>query len=135
MTDLIVRDRPAPTRPWEERPTAAAAEPRTARGAFRLALPLYLALLLVLAAIGAANQGLLERQVALTRQKEDLLASVARAEVRAAAVEGPLAVARWATAAGMVPLPEGRVTAVVAPEPAPADVVPSGSLELRTVWR
>src|SRR5690606_8867872 len=76
-------------------PVAAAA--RAAGGAFRLALPLYLVLLLALAALGVANQPLLERQVALTRQKESLLASVARAEVRAAAVEGPLAVARWAT--------------------------------------
>src|SRR5690606_3215755 len=135
VTDYAYQGR-AP-RPWDERPAAApvAAEARAAGGAFRLALPLYLVLLLALAALGVANQSLLERQVALTRQKESLLASVARAEVRAAAVEGPLAVARWATEAGMVPLPEGRVAAVAAPEPAPAAEVPSPSLELRTVWR
>lgn len=129
MTDMVVQT----PRPWEERRPEP--EERVAGGAFRLALPLYLVLLLVLAAIGGANQGLLDRQVQLTRQKENLLAAVARAEVRAAAVEGPLAVARWAGQAGMVPLPEGRVTEVIAPEPAPATHVPAGSMELRTVWR
>src|SRR5690606_34191527 len=58
-------------------------------GPFRLALPLYLGLLLVTAAIGIANQDLRARQVALVSDKTVLQASVARAEVRAAAVEGP----------------------------------------------
>ena len=104
-------------------------------GPFRLALPLYLGLLLVTAAVGAANQGLRARQVALVSDKAALQASVARGEVRAAAVEGPSAIARWAEGAGMVPLPEGRVAAVVAPEPAPVFTPPEPTLELRTEWR
>jgi hypothetical protein len=130
VTDYAVKERPR-----DERPAAPAAEGRVAGGAFRLALPLYLVLLLMLAALGANNQELVERRAALVARKEALLQSVARAEVRAAAVEGPLAVARWSATAGMVPLPEGRVAAVVAPEPAPEDAPPAGSLELRTVWR
>ena len=104
-------------------------------GPFRLALPLYLVLLLTAAYVGVTNQALLQRQVALSSDKEALLAGVARAQVRAAAVEGPRAVAAWATAAGMVPLPNGRVAAVVAPEPAPDSTLETGSLELRTLWR
>ncbi|HLV13290.1 MAG TPA: hypothetical protein VKY42_12640 [Trueperaceae bacterium] len=132
MTDYAAQ---RPTLAPQRRDEAAAAAGRAAGGPFRLALPLYLALLGVLAALGAANQAQLARQVDLARQKEALLVGVARAEVRAGAVESPLAVARWATAAGMVPLPQGNVTSVVAPEPAPADAPPAGTLELRTVWR
>ncbi len=132
MTHLAVPGPRAGARGGDER---AAAEGRVSGGPFRLALPLYLVLLLALAALGGANQALVARRAALADQREALLASVARAEVRAAAVEGPPAVARWAAEAGMVPLPEGHVSDVVAPEPAPADEAPSGSLELRTVWR
>ena len=114
--------------------TASAKEPG-AGGPFRLALPLYLGLLLVTAALGVANQELRARQVALVSDKTVLQASVARAEVRAATVEGPTAIARWAEGAGMVPLPEGRVAAVVAPEPAPVFTLPDPTLELRTEWR
>lgn len=113
---------------------AGVKEPGTG-GPFRLALPLYLGLLLVTAALGIANQDLRARQVALVSDKTVLQASVARAEVRAATVEGPSAIARWAEVAGMVPLPEGRVAAVVAPEPAPVFTLPDPTLELRTEWR
>ncbi len=108
---------------------------RGAGGAFRLALPLYLALLLVSAYMGVINQGLRARQVALIDDKAGLEASVAYAEVRAAAVEGPMAVAAWAESAGMVPLPAGRVVAVAAPEASPAHTVAEPHLELKTVWR
>src|SRR5690606_32928898 len=89
VTDYAVK-----ARPRDARPAAPAAEGRVAGGAFRLALPLYLVLLLMLAALGANNQELVARRAALVARKEALLQSVARAEVRAAAVEGPLAVAR-----------------------------------------
>lgn len=106
-----------------------------AGGLFRLALPLYLGLLIVAAYMGAGNQQLRARQASLVADKTSLQASVARAEVRAASVEGPLAVAEWARAAGMVPLPQGHVVAVAAPEPAPEFTLLEPNLELRTVWR
>lgn len=121
-------------RPAEGQATAARAE-HLQGGPFRLALPLYLVLLLAAAYVGVSNQALRARQVGLIADKTNLLASVARAEVRAAAVEGPLAVAEWAETAGMVPLPQGHVVAVAAPEPAPVFEVPEPALELRTVWR
>ncbi len=127
MTDLAFR-------PAEARGGEAPTE-RSMGGLFRLALPLYLVLLLAAAYVGVANQALRARQVGLIADKTNLLASVARAELRAAAVEGPLAVAEWAESAGMVPLPQGHVVAVAAPEPAPTFAVPEPELELRTVWR
>src|SRR5690606_41988774 len=105
------------------------------RGPFRFAPPLSLALLLAPAYVGVSNQALRARELGLIADKTNLLASVARAEVRAAAVEGPLAVAEWAETAGMVPLPQGHGVAVAAPEPAPVFEVPEPALELRTVWR
>jgi len=103
--------------------------------AFRLALPAYLVLLLVLAVMGGMNQGLLNKQLDLMSRKTDLTASVARARLDANAVNGPLAVAEWARTAGMVPVPEGGPTIMVARDTVDLPPLPTPSLEVRTVWR
>ncbi|MEX2501420.1 MAG: hypothetical protein WD336_03505 [Trueperaceae bacterium] len=100
------------------------------------ALPVYLVLLLVLAAIGAQNQTLLHEEVALIEERERTRRSVVLLRAEAASVQGPLAVAGWAQEQGMVPAPEAdaieHVLALPGPEPTP----PSGSgVEVRTVWR
>ncbi len=102
---------------------------------FRLALPAYVALLLVLAAMDAANQGLLRRQAELIDTKAALTADVARARLAANAVSGPQAVAAWARAAGFVPVPEGGAAVMAAAGPAQLPPLPTPSLEVRTVWR
>lgn len=101
----------------------------------RIALPTYVALLLVLAALGTANQNLYRHQLSLLDQKAALLEEVSRARLSAALVNGPTATATWAAARGMVPMPEGRGAAVVAPEPASLADLPGARLEVRTVWR
>ncbi len=102
---------------------------------FRLALPAYLVLLLVLAVMGGVNQGLLRHQLDLMSQKTEFSARVARARLGANAVTGPRAVAEWARAAGLVPVPEGGPTVMVAPETIDLPPLPTASLEVRTVWR
>ena len=113
-------------------------EPHTAVAVtqrFRLALPLYLCLLLLLALIGIANQRLLGEQVALLDVKQELQAELAAARLQAAAVDGPEAIAEWATANGMITVPEAGTARLVAPEPAPRFTIPEPTLELSTVWR
>jgi len=103
---------------------------------FRLALPAYLVLLLLLALMGAGNQALLHRQSDLMDLKTELTAGVARARHDASAVQGPAAVAAWARAAGLVPVPEGGAAVLVARDPvAPLPPLPTPSLEVRTAWR
>ena len=102
---------------------------------FRLALPAYLVLLTVLAIMGATNQGLLNRQVDLIDQKTELSASVARARLAANAISGPHAVARWAVAAGLVPVPEGGLAVLAAADSPTLPTLPTPSLEVSTVWR
>jgi hypothetical protein len=100
------------------------------------ALPLYLALLLALAALGAANQRLLDRELALIEAREEARREIVALRAEAAAVQGPLAVARWAQERGMVPAPEVEVVEHVMPLPAPALPAPEPTgLEVRTVWR
>ena len=76
----------------------------------RLAVPAYLALLLVLAALGATNQGLYRTQLRLMDAKEELATELAATRRLAAQVAGPSAVATWAAERGMVPVPEARDT-------------------------
>lgn len=102
---------------------------------FRIALPAYLALLLVLAVMGASNQGLLRHQLDLMERKEELSASVARARLAAGAVTAPQAVAAWARAAGFVPVPEGGIAVAAAAGSVDVPPVAEPSLEVRTVWR
>jgi len=99
---------------------------------------LYLTLLLALAALGVHNQRLVRTEAAL---RDDLAATrLAAVEARAAAaaVEGPLAVARWAQARGMVPAPDVEVVRHVQPLPAPT-LPPApdaaSTLEVTTTWR
>lgn len=105
------------------------------RSGFRFAIPLFVALLLVLALMGVVNQQLYAQQLALMTHKEQLLADVAVMRPQAAVVNGPQAVASWAATNGMVPIPEARAALLIAPSPAPAFDVSNPSLELRTVWR
>lgn len=102
---------------------------------FRLALPLYLCLLVALALIGITNQRLLSTQVGLMDAKELLLVDIAEARLYAAAVDGPEAVAAWANAEGMVSVPEAGSARLVAASPAPTNTIPEPTMELRTVWR
>ncbi len=98
-------------------------------------MPLYVSLVLALAAAGAVNQGLYRQRVALLDQKESLMAQLSTLRVQAAQVRGPLAVARFADEHGMVPAPEAKTVIPVAPSPAPHYVPPSEGLEIRTIWR
>lgn len=108
---------------------------RSYRPGFRLAIPLFLGLLIVLALLGVVNQRQYGEQLDLMRRKEQLLADVAVARPQAAVVNGPLAIAAWAAANGMVPIPEAREAQLIAPTPAPIFDDPLPSLELRTSWR
>lgn len=101
----------------------------------RLALPAYLALLLLLALLGVTNQSLLTKQVRLMDAKEELTARVADTRRQAARVNGPTAVAEWARSRGMIPVPEARDSVLVAPESPTDRPLPTPSLEIRTVWR
>jgi len=101
-------------------------------------VPAYLALLLVLAVLGATNQNLLDHELTLMEQGETARRDVAAYRADAARIDGPLAVARWAQDNGMVPVPEVDAVQHLAPLPAPLptteDVRPQG-LEVRTAWR
>lgn len=107
----------------------------TLPGVLRLAVPAYLLLLLLLATLGATNQRLYKSQLQLMAAKETLTTEVADARRRAAAVEGPTAVANWAAVTGMVPVPEAMDSVLVAPDQVDLEPLPSPSLEIRTLWR
>ncbi len=102
---------------------------------FRLALPAYLVLLLLLALLGASNQALLHRQADLMDLKTDLTSRVAQARQAANVVQGPAAVAAWARSAGFVPVPEGGAAVLAARDTATLPPLPAPSLEVRTAWR
>jgi len=102
---------------------------------FRLAIPLFIVCLLAVALLGVVNQRLYAEQLGLMDEKEQLLAAVAGARPLAAVVNGPQAVAAWAAANGMVPIPEAREAQLIAAAPAPVFSDPLPSLELRTIWR
>ncbi len=100
------------------------------------AVPVYVAMMLALAALGAMNQGLLERELTLMEQREATRREIVELRARAAAVQGPLAVARWAQEHGMVPAPEIETVEHVMPLPAPRLQAPEPTgLEVRTQWR
>jgi hypothetical protein len=101
------------------------------------ALAVYVALVLVLAALGSHGQIRYRHHARLLETKDTVLVALAEARAEAAAVNGPLAIARWARATGMVPAPEAVGVMAVAPSPVPPPervIVPS-HLEIRTVWR
>ena len=99
-------------------------------------LPPYLALLLGLAALGAVNQRLLQRELALIDAREAARREIVALRSEAAAVQGPLAVARWAQDRGMIPAPEIDGVEHVMPLPAPRLEAPEATgLEVRTRWR
>lgn len=109
--------------------------PTVQRQRFRLALPLFLTLLLVVALVGVVNQRLYATQLTLMGEKQGLIEAVAAARPRAALVNGPQVVADWASANGMVPIPEASAAFPIAAAPAPVFDDPVPYLELRTVWR
>jgi hypothetical protein len=101
----------------------------------RRAVPVYVALLLLLSAVGMVNQGLYRRQVRLMDVRSKLMDQIAGLRLQAATVNGPLAVTHWADAHGMVPAPEASNLSIVASGPRQAPPPPAGGLEIRTVWR
>jgi len=100
----------------------------------RRAVPLYFGLLLLLAAVGLVNQGLYHRQMTLLDQRQSLLDQVANLRVKAASVDGPLAVTQWASANGMVPAPEAQNVSAVASGAAALPKLPDTGLEIVTLW-
>jgi hypothetical protein len=101
------------------------------------ALVVYVALVLVLAALGSHGQIRYRHNARLLEAKDVAQVLLAERRAEAAAVNGPLAIARWARAAGMVPAPEAPDVIAVAPSPLPPPeraIVPS-HMEIRTVWR
>ncbi|HKI58253.1 MAG TPA: hypothetical protein VKA00_03415 [Trueperaceae bacterium] len=103
-------------------------------GLIRRAVPVYLGLLLLLSAAGMVNQALYRHQVELLDARARLMDQVANLRLRAAAVDGPLAVTRWADAHGMVPAPEASRLSAVASGPTRAPAPPDTGLEIHTVW-
>lgn len=100
------------------------------------AIPIYLALLLALAALGGNNQRLLGRELRLMDEREATRHEIVTLRAEAATVQGPLAVAHWAQERGMVPAPEIATVEHIMPLPAPElpPAIETG-LEVRTVWR
>ena len=98
---------------------------------------LFLALVLLLAAIGAHGQQRFLHQAQLLREKDAAVIDLAAARSAAATVNGPLAISRWARERGMVPAPDALDVIPVAPSPLPppARVVDTPSLEVWTIWR
>lgn len=107
----------------------------TLPGVLRLAVPAYLLLLLLLAALGSTNQRLYRSQLRLMDAKETLTTEVADARRRAATINGPTAVANWAAISGMVPVPEALDSVLVAQDSILLEPLSSPSLEIRTLWR
>lgn len=98
---------------------------------------LYLALLLLLAALGAYGQQRFLHQAWLLQRKDAVVVDLAVARSQAASIQGPLAVTHWARARGMVPAPDALDVIAVAPSPLPPPTrtLATPSLEVRTVWR
>ncbi len=100
----------------------------------RRAVPVYLGLLLTLAAVGLVNQTLYRHQLRLIDQRRSLLDQVANLRLEAAKVDGPLAITQWATSHGMVPAPEAQKVSAVAAGPAALPKLPGSGLEIVTIW-
>lgn len=98
-------------------------------------IPLYVALVLALAALGAINQVRFAHQEGLIEHKSDLYREIAELRSEAALVHGPLAVGAWARAEGMVPSPEVQQVRHAAFLPAPEAQPTLNGLEMRTRWR
>jgi len=103
----------------------------------RTTATLYIAMLLVLAGLGAVSQMRYRDQARLLEAKEEAIIALVSARADAAAVNGPLAITTWARQAGMVPAPDAKQVEAVAPGlVAPTTATPrSPSLEVVTVWR
>ncbi|HEX7003239.1 MAG TPA: hypothetical protein VF168_03535 [Trueperaceae bacterium] len=98
-------------------------------------VPLYLILVLALAAVGGVNQGRYRYEAQLIERKSELYAHITELRAGAAQVRGPLAVGAWAREQGMVPSPEIELVRHVAPYPAPQTTPLPTGVEVRTVWR
>jgi hypothetical protein len=98
---------------------------------------LYLAMLLLLAALGGYGQQRFLHQADLLDHKDRAVIDLALARSAAAGIQGPLAVAHWARQRGMVPAPDALDVIPVAPSPIPppSRTLATPSLEVRTVWR
>ena len=98
---------------------------------------LYLALLLLLAALGGYGQQRFLHQAWLLERKDAVVIDLAVARSQAASIQGPLAVTRWARARDMVPAPDALDVIAVAPSPLapPTRTLATPSLEVRTIWR
>ncbi|MDA0700471.1 MAG: hypothetical protein O3A02_04620 [bacterium] len=103
----------------------------------RTTATLYIAMLLLLAGLGAASQTRYRDQARLLEAKEEAIIALVSARADAAAVNGPLAITSWARQAGMVPAPDALQVEAVAPGlVAPTATAPHApSLEVVTVWR
>jgi type II secretory pathway pseudopilin PulG len=96
---------------------------------------IYLALMGLLAAVGAINQAKHRTQWRLIERKEELQLEVAALRIQAAAITGPLAVQRWAAENGMVAASESREPRYIHPMPAPYMTLTQPTLEIQTIWR
>lgn len=98
---------------------------------------LYLAMLLLLAALGGYGQQRFLHQAALLERKDAAVIDLAMARSAAAGIQGPLAVTHWARERGMVPAPDALDVIPVAPSPLPPPTrrLATPTLEVRTVWR
>lgn len=101
---------------------------------FRAVL-IYLALVALLAAVGALNQTKYRTQLQLIDQKAALQLEAAALRTQAAAIAGPLAVQRWAAEQGMISASEVRDVHYVHPLPAPLPTLAHPNLEIQTIWR
>lgn len=101
------------------------------------AVLVYAVLVLTLAMLGAHGQQRYLAHAELIDAKDEALITLAARRAEAAAVNGPLAITRWAREHGMVPAPEAADVIQVAPSPLrpPERTFLPVVLEVRTVWR
>jgi hypothetical protein len=103
----------------------------------RNAIGVYVALLLLLALVGALSQTRFRQQARLLADKESGIVALTVARAAAANVNGPRAITQWARQSGMVPAPDAArvewvAAGLVPPEARP---LPTPKLEVVTVWR
>ena len=103
---------------------------------FRAAPFVFVATLIALAYVGAANQESYITNWDLIDYKAELQSANSTLRLEAADISGPIIIGNWAREQGMIPATQARNVREVAPEPVPVQApATSTGLEVNTVWR